>query len=548
MPIPFRLITAWALLVTVFGARAGEAASPENIGPEAIRAHVEFLADDLLEGRRAGTRGYDLAAAYVATQFRLYGLEPGGDDGGYLQHFDLLEATAVENDASLVLEHDGRQTRFAVREDFLPWEDPLAAETHVEAPLAFAGYGISAPELEFDDLGSVDLEGKVAVVLTGAPASFPDSQRAYYSSSKLKYTRLKQAGAVGVITVATRVDNERVPWERRLEYADFPGMIWKGPDGRTSADSRRMAAGATLRTTSAAPLFEGSGHTLDEVLDAADAGVPMSFDLPGTIEIRASSREGTARSSNVLGILPGSDPQLKDEYVILTAHLDHIGVGEPVDGDAIYNGAWDNATGVGILLEIARVMSKSPRPRRSVIFAAVGAEEFGLLGSDYFAEYPTVPLDAIVANINMDMPYSAVPTKDFVGFGAEHTSLGPLARAAATAEGYTLSADPIPEEVIFVRSDQFSFVLRGIPAIYLDGGYTPEDPTVDAQALTKAFFAEHYHRPSDDTSQAIPYETLAGLARINLRVLRGVADGDGRAVWNSGDFFGKKFGGAMAAP
>lgn len=547
--MPRRLHAPLLALCLVGSAASAESPHPAaGIRPDAIRTHVEFLADDLLEGRGAGSRGYDIAAAYVAAQFRLYGLEPAGDDGSFLQHFDLVQGLALEGESSLVLRRDGREIALKVRDDFVPFDNPLEADGAIEAPLAFAGYGITAPELGFDDLGQVNLEGKVAVVLSGAPASFPNSQRAYYSSSRLKFARLKAAGAVGVIAISTRVDQERVPWERVLTYTWRPSMGWRSADGRTSLDAVRMAAGVTVRTPAAAPFFEGARMSLEEVLDAADAGEPVAFDLPGTVEIRTRNELATARSSNVLGILPGSDPELKNEYVIITAHLDGVGFGLPVAGDAIYNGAWDNATGVGIVLEIARTLSEAGAPRRSLIFAAVGAEEFGLLGSDYFAEHPTVPIDSIVANVNIDMPYVAVPTTDFVAFGAEHTSLGGAARAAAKAEGYTLSADPMPEEVIFVRSDQFSFVLRGIPAIYIDGGYTPVDPGHDVAALTKAFLQSDYHQPTDDIRQPIPYETLAGLGRVNTRVLTTVANEDARAAWTPGDFFGETFQGRMAAP
>jgi len=544
-----RLLVTLPVLSLAWSCASAEDAHPAaGISADAIRTHVEFLADDLLEGRGAGSRGYDIAAAYVATQLRLYGLEPAGDDGTYLQHFDLVQGKAIEEEASLVLKRDGQSVALRVRDDFIPMDNPLVEDGALEAPLAFAGFGITAPELGFDDLGLVELEGKVAIVLSGAPANFPNSQRAYYSSSRLKLARLKAAGAVGVILISTRVDQERVPWERSLSYMWRPSMAWRSADGRTSVDPMVMTAGVSLRTPAAAPFFEGASLTLEQVLDAADAGEPVAFDLPGTVEIRTRSELATARTSNVLAVLRGSDPVLRDEYLIITAHLDGVGVGLPVDGDAIYNGAWDNATGIGIMLEVARVMSGMAPPRRSVIFAAVGAEEFGLLGSDYFAEHPTVPLSSIVANLNIDMPYVAVPTTDFVAFGAEHTSLGEAARAAATAEGYTLSPDPMPEEVIFVRSDQFSFIRRGIPAIYIDGGYTPVDSSHDVKALTKAFLQSDYHLPTDDVRQPIPYDTLAGLGRVNTRVLTTVANEDARAAWNPGDFFGETFQGRMAAP
>ncbi|HSN73020.1 MAG TPA: M28 family peptidase, partial [Steroidobacteraceae bacterium] len=239
----------------------------------------------------------------------------------------------------------------------------------------------------------------------------------------------------------------------------------------------------------------------------------------------------------------GSDPQLKQEYVVLTAHLDHIGRGAAVGDDTIYNGAHDNATGTAVLLEVARSIATQGPQKRSIVFAAVGAEERGLLGSDFFARNPPMAGGRIVANLNMDMPLALVPMADFIAFGAQHSTLGPVAERAAAAEGFVLTPDPWPEEVFFIRSDQFSFVRQGIPAIYLDSGTTARDPAIDAKALAAAFMSKNYHQPSDDITLPIDYGTLAGLTRTNTRIVLEIANAAEAPRWNDGDFFGEKFGG-----
>jgi Zn-dependent M28 family amino/carboxypeptidase len=247
-------------------------------------------------------------------------------------------------------------------------------------------------------------------------------------------------------------------------------------------------------------------------------------------------------SVNVVATFPGSDPQLKNQYVVVTAHLDHLGRGSAVNGDSIYNGAQDNALGVGILLEMARALNESgARPRRSIIFAALTAEEKGLLGSDYFAQHPPVPQQSLVANVNIDMPMLFTPTLDFVALGASHSSLGTNARVSATAQGYRLSPDPTPEQVAFIRSDQFSFIRQGIPSLVITGGYHARDKAIDAAELRRDFLQRRYHQPGDDLNGAIDYSTAADLARINLRITLDVANTTAPPRWKTGDFFGNEF-------
>lgn len=532
------------LALTAFALSGAHAAESPAASAARIRAHVEFLADDLLEGRAAGSRGYDLAARYVAAQFELLGLKPAGVNGTWFQPIEFLEASAVIPVATLELERDGRKIPLESAKDFLPAVNYFDPQSTLSAELVFVGFGVSAPERGYDDFAGVDLAGKIAVVLSGAPPTFPSSERAHYSSGYTKFPALVAHGAVGVLTVRTPRDARLYPWASLVQSSWRPGMRWLGPDGTPADAYPQLKRSATLGPTGAAALFDGAPKSLEQVYADAKAGRTQSFAFPG-LRATLGGQTLTAKrtSANVLGVLEGSDPRLESEYVVLTAHLDGVGRGAAVNGDAIYNGAMDNATGVAVLLEVARALAASPaRPKRSVIFAAVTAEERGLLGADYFAAHPTVPRDAIVANVNMDMPVSIVPMADFVAYGAEHSTLGAVAARAAKAEGFALTPDPRPDEVIFVRSDQYPFVRRGIPALYLDNGGKARDPTVDSKALYEDFIRNRYHQPGDDAQQPIDYGTLATLARVNARVVREVANARERPQWHPGDFFGETYG------
>jgi Zn-dependent M28 family amino/carboxypeptidase len=292
----------------------------------------------------------------------------------------------------------------------------------------------------------------------------------------------------------------------------------------------------------ATQLFETAPINFPAALAASDEGTPQGFQLPGMLTLSATTGLRKTESANVIGVLPGSDPQLKNEYIVLTAHLDHLGRGAAVNGDSVYNGAQDNAVGIGILLEIARALHASDaKPRRSLIFAAVTAEEKGLLGSDFFVRQAQLHEKKLVANINMDMPLTFAPIFDFVAVGAQHSTLGTTMKQAVAAQGYRLSADAAPEQVKFIRSDQFSFIRRGIPAIVLSGGYQPRNPSVDLEEIRQEFLSEHYHQPSDDLTLPIDYPTAADLARVNLRVVLAVANAPSPPRWSNGDFFAEKF-------
>jgi Zn-dependent M28 family amino/carboxypeptidase len=380
------------------------------------------------------------------------------------------------------------------------------------------------------------------VVLSGAPPTFPPDQRAHYSSGTTKFRGLVDRGAVGVIFVDTPIDEKRFPWERVLQMSWRPSMRWVDAAGTPFNSFPGIKARFAFSRAGATKLFAGAPSTLEQVFAKSEAGKAQAFDLPAELTLSSTTELVRMSSPNVAGVIEGSDAALKGEFVVFTAHLDHIGQGAPVSGDAIYNGAFDNASGIAVLLETARYFAELPRkPRRSMLFLAVTAEEQGLLGSEYFARQPTVPREAIVANVNMDMPLALTEVADVVAFGAEHSSLGGITARAVGAEGMTISPDPMPEEVVFVRSDQYSFVREGIPAVYLDMGTHSRVAGVDGGKLVEQFLRERYHMPGDDLSQPIHYESLASLARINARIGLDVGNARERPKWNPGDFFGDLF-------
>lgn len=521
---------------------AAERGPWSEVQPETIRSHVEFLAGDLLEGRATASRGYDIAAAYVAAQFRQAGLQPGGDDKSFFQSVPLLEATPVLPGSSAELVRDDDTYTFEYGTHYLPAADFSSASSTLSAPLVFAGFGIDAPELGYNDFEGIDLKGRIAVVFSGAPAKFPNHQRAYYSWSDRKLSTLVERGAVGVITVDSSADVKRTPWERRVAMSWTPEMRWLDAAGVPQNSHPDLKLRFRFNHDAATQLFQTAPTSFAAALAASDEGTPQGFQLPGMLTLSATTGLRRTESANVIGLLPGSDPVLKNEYVVLTAHLDHLGRGAAVNGDSVYNGAHDNAVGIGVMLEIARALHASgARPRRSLIFAAVTAEEKGLLGSDFFAHQALAEEKKLIAAINMDMPLTFAPIFDFVALGAQHSTLGTAAKQAAALQGYRLSADAAPEQVKFIRSDQFSFIRRGIPAIVLTGGYQPRNASVDLDDIRRQFLAAHYHQPSDDLSLPIDYPTAADLARINVRIVLGVANAANAPRWSNGDFFAEKF-------
>jgi Zn-dependent M28 family amino/carboxypeptidase len=532
---PFRLavtgVLTFALTATAQLNLTPEAiAARDAIKPAAIEAHVRFLADDLLEGRETGTRGYELAARYVAAQFALAGLQPAGGDGTYLQRIPFRRAKLASGSFSV----DGKP--LADHKDYLLRPSFLRAKDSISAPLVFAGFGVVAPELKHDDYAGLDVKGKLVVTISGAPAAFPHDQRAYYSSGEVKSQAAASRGAVGMITISSNTDEARYPFAKRAAQSGMTAMRYLDNDGVPAETVPQFHASATVSRSGALALFRGAPQSLDAALAAAEKGNVRPFPLKTKATIRTTSTFESASSENVVAMLPGTS----SEAVVISAHLDHLG-NHATGADRIYNGAQDNASGTAAMLEIARAFAAMPsKPKRSLVFVALTGEEKGEQGSAYFAAHPPVP-GPIVADINMDMFLMLFPIRDVVPLGGEHSTLGPLAAAAAQSAGLTTSADPIPEEVRFIRSDQYSFVKAGVPAIHIKAGSQSADPKIDGDKLTKEWLRTIYHTPKDDLSQPLDYTTGAKVAQTNFVLAWSVANGE-RPEWKKGDFFGERFG------
>ncbi len=508
-----------------------------------IEADLRFLADDAMMGRMTGTPQYDKAAAFVAKRFEDLGLQPGGEDGGWFQAVPMLARRIDVDSATVVFHQDGIEKAQRWKDDFVMDGDAVRPENNITAEVVFAGFGVHAPDMNYSDYDGVDVEGKIVAIFGGAPATFPHNERAYYSSGRVKAEEAVRRGAVGTIMLRSRIDQKRYTWKRLSENAGVrPGMSWINLSGEAANYFPELQGGAVLNVSSAEQLFSRSPISFEDALDAADAGKPLSTPLGVEATLARRTDHETIASPNVVGVLKGSDPQLADEYVVYTAHLDHVGTGVPIDGDTIYNGMYDNAMGSSLLLETARAFSAMPvPPKRSIIFLAVTGEERGLVGSDYYAHYPTVPADAIVADVNMDMPLFLFPVGDIIAFGAEHSSLQSVIGEVVTREGFALTPDPMPEEVIFIRSDQYSFVRQGVPSVFLVPGFTSADPAIDGEKLWKGFLQTYYHQPSDDLSRTIDWPSAVRFARANVRIGYAVAENPQRPTWNEGDFFGDRF-------
>ncbi|HEY6369562.1 MAG TPA: M28 family peptidase [Candidatus Sulfotelmatobacter sp.] len=386
--------------------RAGHDAAADaaaTIRPEAIRADMQFLADDLLEGRGTGTRGHEIAAKFMAAEFEALGLEPAGEHGTYFQSVPLRSFRPDEEHTTLTLVRGGKEQALAFRQDFVTIGDPGRADTSVEAPVVFVGFGVTAPDQKYDDYAGIDAKGKIVAYVFGAPPRFEATLRAHYTSGVVKTANAAAHGAVGTIVLYSPALEGLYPFKERVRDMVFPNRRWLDAQGRPNDYFPELRGTVTLSMEAAAKVFEGSGKSAEEIYAAVKSGEPTSFALPVSAKIKLVTKLEDIHSPNVVARLPGSDPKLRDEYVVYTAHLDHLGIGEAVKGDKIYNGALDNASGSACLLEIARAFSQTkPRLRRSILFVSVTGEEEGLLGSAYFAHYPTVAKDRLVADLNVD--------------------------------------------------------------------------------------------------------------------------------------------------
>ncbi|RKH96104.1 M28 family metallopeptidase [Corallococcus sp. AB038B] len=514
-----------------------EKTAEQAITADLLRAHVRFLASDLLEGRGPGTRGDALAQEYIATQFEGLGLKPGAEDGSYLQRFDLMGIHSRPGPMTFQAK-EGR-VELQPREDFIAVSGVQAPEAKLDASeLVFVGYGIVAPEYQWDDFKGADLKGKTLVILNNDPEDDPrlfgGKARLWYGRWDYKYEQAAKTGAAGAIIIHT-TPSAGYPWQ--VVRTSWTGEQFELPAG----DAPRLQVKAWTTEDATKQVMKLAGQDLDALRASAQKrdfrpvplGVKVSLGL--TNEVR---RRPTA---NVLGLLPGSDPTLAKEVVLYSAHHDHLGKkddGKPGE-DVIYNGALDNAAGVASMLSVARAFTSLPTPpRRSILFAAVAAEEYGLLGSAYLAAHPPMPPGRIAANINVDGGNVLGRTRDITVIGLGKSSLDTFVTAMAKTQGRTVKADQLSDRGFFYRSDQFNFARQGIPAAYFGSGMDfIGRPEGWGKAQRGQWEAKHYHQPSDEVRPEWDLSGAVEDTRLFFLVGAQVAKAPLMPVWNKGDEF-----------
>ncbi|RYE04401.1 MAG: M20/M25/M40 family metallo-hydrolase [Sphingomonadales bacterium] len=526
------LLLATSLLVAV-------PAAAQDLSPEAatLKAHVAFLASDAMKGRGTGSPELAIAEQYVAAQMLAAGLKPGGPNGGWLQPVPLVSYKSADH-GSLTLKRGDTVTALEWGKDYFARANPHVAKVALSAPVVFAGYGVVDKSIGYDDYKGLDVKGKIVAVLRDAPKAVANGDaRAHLSQPDEQARIAAERGAIGVILIEGNTRHAQFPFIATTRFWDRPAMTWS--DGAVAGPLAPPFM--YLGFDGAAKLFAGSKIKWDAVLAADKAGTKLPRGPIGvTAEGVANTEISKVSANNVVGVLEGGD--LKDEYVVISSHLDHVGVGKAdATGDTIYNGAMDNAVGTASMLEVAkRFTAEGKKPRRSLLFVAVTAEEVGLVGSEYFAAHPTVPKGSIVADVNLDMPILTYPFEDLVAIGADHSSVGEVVAQAAASEGVKVVPDPMPEENFFVRSDHYSFVKAGIPSVSLDLG-----PGGPGAAASKEFLEKHYHQPSDEVG-LIDWTQGLRFVKLNHAIASALANADRRPTWNKGDFFGLTFKGPMA--
>ena len=499
-------------------------------------AHIQFLADDRLQGRETGSDGYREAVKYVTGKMETIGLKPAGTSG-YLQPVKFETRQLVEEESSIAIVREGAE-EVLDRQDATQSSRADLAPT-AEAAMVFVGYGLRVPEAKYDDLAGVDLRGKIAVYVNSTGTlDAPGPVKSHVGTASERWAVLKAAGAIGTATIANPRALVGAGAGRGQGVGRGPQKAFLLADPELQESTGQKVAIAITRR-GGDKFFAGSGHTMDEILKLATENQPRpKFPLVGTLRTKAAVKRETLEAPNVAGMLPGSDPKLKDEYVIMSAHLDHVGVGRAINGDTIYNGAMDDASGIASILEIARIMKESgAKPKRSILFLAVAAEEKGELGSRYFASRPTVDRKHIVADINLDMFMPLFDLKWIEVQGLAESTLGDTIREAAKEYGVEVQADKEPDQNRFIRSDQYSFIRQGVPALAFKFGYqfgTPEDK------IFHDFVRDRYHKPSDDLNQPVDKASAAKFNRIIVSLLERVADSAARPQWKDNSFF-KRF-------
>jgi len=503
---------------------------PKDFDGKSWWGHVKVLADDNMEGRETGSPGLQRAEAYVVEQLKQSGVEPAGSNG-YYQPVKLVSREIDEKNSSMALVKDGKAEPLTLGEDaFFSTRVDLAPQ--VEAPLVFVGYGLRVPEENYDDLAGLDLKGKIAVIFAGIPSNIPGPLGSHYQTAAERWKVLKAAGVIGVLNIPNPASMD-IPWSRMSLSRTHPSMDLLGAEFNET-EGEKIAG--TINPAHADRLFAASGHNFQEILNVAKERKQLPrFPLNVSLRARAKTTTHDVESANVVGKLPGTDPMLKNEYVVLSAHIDHLGIGQPINGDKLYNGAMDNASGDAVLLDVAAALkSSSDKPKRSLLFVFVTGEEKGLLGSKCFTAHPTVAAKSMIANINIDMFLPLYPMKAVMVYGLKESDLGDDIRQVAAKDGIEVEDDPEPQRNSFIRSDQYNFIRHGIPAITMKVGYKP------GSADDKTFhdwLHERYHAPSDDLNQPVDLGAAGKYEQVISQLMLTIADDSQRPGWKQASFF-----------
>ncbi len=495
-------------------------------------SHVKFLADDALEGRDTGNEGLRKAEAYAVEQLQKAGLEPAGTKG-FFQPVPLIQYQVDEAKSSLALVTNGQSIPLSFADDAFISSRTTHASTALTAPLVFVGYGLRIPEKNLDELADLDLKGKIVVYLAGSPSDIPTALASHYQTIGERWKSLRAAGAIGTVTIFNPASMD-IPWPRISLNRNHPSMDLADPEFEETAGLQLSVV--FNPAASVEKLFAGSGHTFAEIAALGKDRKPLPhFPLIASLQANAVILTSKVESANIVAKLPGSDPALKNEFVVLSAHIDHVGIGAPINGDRIYNGAMDDGSGSALVLDMAGNLKLHPEKlSRSLLFLLVTAEEKGLLGSRYFTAHPTVAPKAIVADVNVDMFLPIVPLKFLKVEGLEESGLGARAAAIAQSMGVKPIPDPEPLRNAFIRSDQYNFIKKGVPAVKVDVGFelgTPE------QKIFKDWLTNRYHAPSDDVNQPVDLRCAALYEEFTRRLLLDTANVPARPRWNPDSFF-----------
>jgi Zn-dependent M28 family amino/carboxypeptidase len=491
---------------------------------------VKEISDDKYEGRDTGSKGEHQAQEFIVGKLKSLGVEPAGSNG-YFQSVKLRTVEIDEPHCQLSLVQDGQaQTLTLGEQAYFSTRYPLAPK--VDAQLVFVGYGLNIPEKNYNDFSGLDLKNKVAVILTGSPADVPSALSAHYQSRAERWKALKAAGAIGLIQIQNPASVD-LPWARSALNRNHPSMDLIGPEFDETSGSKVAIA---FNPAYADLLLRGSGHTFAELAALGKERKPLPhFALKVSLSATTAARSRDVDSTNIVAQIPGTDPTLKAEYVVLSAHIDHVGIGEPINGDRIYNGAMDNGSGSALLLDIARSLKQTHTTlKRSLLLVWVTGEEKGLLGSKYFAEHPTVAPKSMIADINTDMFLPIIPLKILTVYGLAESDLGDRVKQVGDQLNVQIQPDPQPLLNVFIRSDQYNFVRHGVPSLMIDVGAAPGSP--DA-AIIKAWRTERYHAPSDDANQPVNLATAAAYEEVIRTLVIEVANDPKRPQWKQDSFF-----------